>query len=87
MTGGIAGQCDTKGNCMVTYYADWRRTVKPLTTIFDRISRRLGDARLEGIDAARSAMHLRRACGEKDEYVSRALQNIAPFPERSRDAA
>jgi len=44
-------------------------------------------ARLEGIDAARSAMHYVAPVGEKDEYVSRALQNITPFLERSLDAA
>jgi transcriptional regulator GlxA family with amidase domain len=44
-------------------------------------------ARLEGIDAARSAMHYVAPVGEKDEYVSRALQNIIPFLERSLDAA
>jgi transcriptional regulator GlxA family with amidase domain len=44
-------------------------------------------ARLEGIDAARSAMHYVAPVGEKDEYVSRALQNITPFLERTLDAA
>ena len=44
-------------------------------------------ARLEGIDAARSAMHYVAPVGEKDEYVSRALQNVTPFLERSLDAA
>ncbi len=36
-------------------------------------------ARLEGSDAARSAMHYVAPVGEKDEYVERALRNVAPF--------
>jgi len=36
-------------------------------------------ARLEGVDAARSAMHYVAPVGEKDEYVERAMRNIAPF--------
>jgi transcriptional regulator GlxA family with amidase domain len=36
-------------------------------------------ARLEGIDAARSAMHYVAPVGEKEQYVSRAMQNITPF--------
>jgi transcriptional regulator GlxA family with amidase domain len=36
-------------------------------------------ARLEGIEAARSAMHYVAPVGEKEQYVSRAMQNIAPF--------
>jgi transcriptional regulator GlxA family with amidase domain len=36
-------------------------------------------ARLQGVDAARSAMHYVAPVGEKDEYVDRALRNIAPF--------
>ncbi|SCK32585.1 DJ-1/PfpI family protein [Variovorax sp. HW608] len=38
-------------------------------------------ARLEGIEAAKSAMHYVAPVGEKDEYVSRALRNIAPYLE------
>jgi len=38
-------------------------------------------ARLEGIEAAKSAMHYVAPVGEKDEYVARALRNIAPFLE------
>ena len=38
-------------------------------------------ARLVGIDAAHSALHYVAPVGEKEEYVSRALQNIAPFVE------
>jgi len=36
-------------------------------------------ARLEGIDAAKNAMHYVAPVGEKDEYVSRAMRNITPF--------
>jgi transcriptional regulator GlxA family with amidase domain len=36
-------------------------------------------ARLESIEAARSAMHYVAPVGEKEQYVSRAMQNIAPF--------
>lgn len=36
-------------------------------------------ARLEGVDAAQSALHYVAPVGEKDSYVSRAMQNIAPF--------
>lgn len=36
-------------------------------------------ARLQGIEAARSAMHYVAPVGEKDDYVSRALRNIAPY--------
>ena len=38
-------------------------------------------ARLEGLDAARSAMHYVAPVGEKDDYVSRAIRNITPFLE------
>jgi transcriptional regulator GlxA family with amidase domain len=38
-------------------------------------------ARLEGIDAARSAMHYVSPVGEKDQYISRTMQNITPFLE------
>jgi transcriptional regulator GlxA family with amidase domain len=38
-------------------------------------------ARLEGIDAVKSAMHYVAPVGEKDEYIARALRNIAPFLE------
>ena len=44
-------------------------------------------ARLVGIDAARSAMHYVAPVGEKEAYVSRAMQNIAPFLEVSFDTA
>ncbi|MFC5524112.1 DJ-1/PfpI family protein [Polaromonas jejuensis] len=44
-------------------------------------------ARLEGIDAARSAMHYVAPVGEKEDYVSRAMQNITPFLEEAFDAA
>lgn len=36
-------------------------------------------ARLEGVDAARAALHYVAPVGEKDEYVGRAMKNIAPF--------
>jgi transcriptional regulator GlxA family with amidase domain len=36
-------------------------------------------ARLQGIEAARSAMHYVAPVGEKDDYVERAMRNIAPF--------
>jgi transcriptional regulator GlxA family with amidase domain len=36
-------------------------------------------ARLEGEDAARAALHYVAPVGEKDEYVSRAMTNIAPY--------
>jgi transcriptional regulator GlxA family with amidase domain len=38
-------------------------------------------ARLEGIDAAREAMHYVSPVGEKEEYVERAMRNIAPYVE------
>ena len=40
-------------------------------------------ARLVGIEAARSALHYVAPVGEKDEYASRAMRNIAPFLEGS----
>lgn len=36
-------------------------------------------ARLEGMEAARSAMHYVAPVGEKDDYVARAMRNITPF--------
>jgi transcriptional regulator GlxA family with amidase domain len=36
-------------------------------------------ARLEGVDAAESALHYVAPVGEKDEYVARAMGNIAPY--------
>jgi transcriptional regulator GlxA family with amidase domain len=36
-------------------------------------------ARLEGVEAAKSAMHYVAPVGEKDDYVARALRNITPF--------
>jgi transcriptional regulator GlxA family with amidase domain len=38
-------------------------------------------ARLEGIEAARSAMHYVAPVGEKDDYVARAMRNVTPFLE------
>jgi transcriptional regulator GlxA family with amidase domain len=40
-------------------------------------------ARLEGVEAAKSAMHYVAPVGEKDDYVARAMRNIAPFLECS----
>ena len=36
-------------------------------------------ARLDGLDTAASAMHYVAPVGEKDEYVTRALDNIRPY--------
>ena len=36
-------------------------------------------ARFEGEDAARAALHYVAPVGEKEEYVSRAMKNIAPY--------
>ncbi|WP_455281535.1 DJ-1/PfpI family protein [Cupriavidus necator] len=36
-------------------------------------------ARLEGVEAARSAIHYVAPVGEKEIYVTRAMANIAPF--------
>lgn len=36
-------------------------------------------ARLEGIEAARSAMHYVAPVGEKDEYIERMLRNVTPY--------
>ncbi|MCM5680163.1 DJ-1/PfpI family protein [Schlegelella sp. S2-27] len=36
-------------------------------------------ARLEGVEAARSAMHYVAPVGEKDDYVERAMRNVMPF--------
>lgn len=38
-------------------------------------------ARLEGIEAAKSAMRYVAPVGEKDDYVARAMRNITPFLE------
>jgi transcriptional regulator GlxA family with amidase domain len=38
-------------------------------------------ARLAGIEAAQSAMHYVAPVGEKEDYVARAMRNIAPFLE------
>lgn len=38
-------------------------------------------ARLEGLEAARSALHYVAPVGEKDDYVARAMRNITPFLE------
>jgi transcriptional regulator GlxA family with amidase domain len=36
-------------------------------------------ARLDGVDAAESALHYVAPVGEKDEYVTRAMRNIKPY--------
>ncbi|WP_293268200.1 DJ-1/PfpI family protein [Neptunomonas sp.] len=36
-------------------------------------------ARLEGVDAAKSAIHYVAPVGEKEEYVALAMKNISPF--------
>jgi len=36
-------------------------------------------ARLEGIEAARSALHYVAPVGEKDDYVARAMSHISPY--------
>lgn len=36
-------------------------------------------ARLEGIEAARSAMHYVAPVGEKEEYIARMLRNVTPY--------
>jgi hypothetical protein len=36
-------------------------------------------ARLEGLEAAKDAIHYVAPVGEKEEYVERAIKNIAPF--------
>jgi transcriptional regulator GlxA family with amidase domain len=36
-------------------------------------------ARLEGVEAARGAMHYVAPVGEKDDYVDRALGNVRPY--------
>ncbi|PRX31235.1 DJ-1/PfpI family protein [Paraburkholderia sp. BL18I3N2] len=40
-------------------------------------------ARLEGIDAAASALHYVAPVGEKEDYVSRAMARITPFLKRT----
>jgi transcriptional regulator GlxA family with amidase domain len=44
-------------------------------------------ARLDGLEAARNAMHYVAPVGEKEQYVARAIQNIAPFLEAGFAAA
>ncbi|KWR88091.1 DJ-1/PfpI family protein [Cupriavidus sp. IDO] len=36
-------------------------------------------ARLEGVEAARSAIHYVAPVGEKEAYVTRAMENVSPF--------
>jgi transcriptional regulator GlxA family with amidase domain len=44
-------------------------------------------ARLAGVEAARSAIHYVAPVGEKDEYVSRATRNVAPYLAKEPAAA
>lgn len=44
-------------------------------------------ARLEGVEAAKSAMHYVAPVGEKDDYVARAIGHIAPYLPAQRAAA
>ena len=44
-------------------------------------------ARLQGVEAARSAMHYVAPVGEKDDYVARAMRNIEPYLDRAVAAA
>lgn len=44
-------------------------------------------ARLEGEEAARAALHYVAPVGEKDEYVSRGIGNIAPYIAAQNDLA
>ncbi|QIM54612.1 DJ-1/PfpI family protein [Hydrogenophaga crocea] len=44
-------------------------------------------ARIEGIEAARSAMHYVAPVGEKEAYVSRALANVTQYLPKSATAA
>ena len=38
-------------------------------------------ARLEGVEAARSALSYVVPVGEKDEYIERAMRNVTPYLE------
>jgi transcriptional regulator GlxA family with amidase domain len=42
-------------------------------------------ARTEGIDAARAALHYVAPVGEKDDYVVRAMKNIRPYLDETRE--
>jgi len=44
-------------------------------------------ARLQGVQAARDAIHYVAPVGEKDDYVTRAMKNIVPFLEPAPLAA
>lgn len=44
-------------------------------------------ARLQGIEAAQSAIHYVAPVGEKEEYVSRAMRNILPYLAKEHAAA
>ena len=36
-------------------------------------------ARLENVEAAKSALHYLAPVGEKEDYVARAMRNITPY--------
>jgi transcriptional regulator GlxA family with amidase domain len=44
-------------------------------------------ARLEGIDAATSALHYIAPVGEKEDYVTRAMSNITPYLDHARPSS
>jgi transcriptional regulator GlxA family with amidase domain len=44
-------------------------------------------ARLEGVEAAQSALHYVAPVGEKDDYVSRAMRHISPYLQEAHAAA
>lgn len=44
-------------------------------------------ARLEGIEAARSALHYVAPVGEKEDYVARAMRHVTPFLEAASATA
>jgi transcriptional regulator GlxA family with amidase domain len=43
-------------------------------------------ARLEGVEAAQSALHYVAPVGEKEDYVSRAMRHIAPYLQEAHAA-
>jgi transcriptional regulator GlxA family with amidase domain len=44
-------------------------------------------ARLQGVEAARSAMHYVAPVGEKEEYVARAMRHVEPYLDKAVAAA
>ena len=43
------------------------------------LPRRLVIARLEGLEAAESALHYVAPVREKEEYIARAMRNLEPY--------